>query len=722
MANWGKGMQAFATHVNEIIKIGVALRFHYNHKGWAAEFEYPDTRQHKALVQATIDRSNTIISEYMNLGEYVLEPSGPVKKTPVRGRNGGLGNRLPPQAAAREFRAPRPWPHAQSEVEEEELLEGMEEGMYGDTGSFMPQHNYVEAHGESCAQDKLDEVEAEEEALKKAAKAQELAERQKKRAEHLKKEAVAKLARADNINAALLAARRRAEQEAIQMKEEQDAQELQAAHEAEAARLREGEVTQEVNRQRQAQANRGGSLPARGPGSRGGRIPKSNRDSVSVDRSTTSTPTPTNLESMGGNVKKVPAPAVKAESIPPESVAPTPTKKKTPAKANVRGEATLAPKAPKAAAAPKTTSAKKETTAKGVAAKAKDQTPRKRASPKKRALGNDATATPEPKKKRPKKDAETSPSEDVKAGHTVQLSIKNSAENPDNGTSMDSPAQTGDSMAPIDFNNAQQKGVRDPWQQQFETQEQFEQFLQENAFEGGNEEHVERFFRGNGNGGGTQEQTELGNEVGIDVDALLTFDGDESGAHGSSEELAALLRENGLHGEEAAINDTFGSGQTKELGSGHFKPDNIYEGNMTEQAENAHHLEGRNGENVFEIAQKKRMEHSGDFVAMPSKNAFQNNNYVSVEPSHSFETVHNETTFNVNNAEDIRTMQGANGMFTNGVVEKPARTNSSLSEDQFWDAKPGPVDSFDALLGENTFVADMGDSVGNGDMDFMFQD
>lgn len=290
-------MQAFATHINEMLKIGIAARprFLYSDRGYAVESDFPADRQHNKLVANAVERANLILTEFLDLGEFIIRPTSPRKKTSARVRavDSGHGpghviNYPPPSATAREAKARS---LARVDAEEAELLE----------------------------------IEVE------------------------RFEAGARLAAAEDRNSELIKVSKVAHHAGLHL--------LTPVH-------------------KQPQANRGNggmTRPFRGPGSRGGRIPKSVRDSLSIERDSSSSVTPADLESMGGSTTR--APAVKSSSIPPETNVSASAKKKTPAKAlttpAAKGEST---KAKNTNATPKKRPSKKqvssgETVTKGQSAK-----------------------------------------------------------------------------------------------------------------------------------------------------------------------------------------------------------------------------------------------------------------------------------------------------------------------------------------------------------------
>jgi hypothetical protein len=628
-------MQAFATQVHEVIKINnIEPRFYNNPKGWVVEFDFPHTRQHNAMVDAAIDRANIIITEFLELKEFALESSSLIGNTPVRARNVGSVAYLPlsPWAAAR---GPKAWPSAKDEAEEATLLENFEEERIA--ARRMQEHTQTLSWAAVKTLAQVEQKEAEEAALIEAAQAKKLASRQKA--------AEARLAKAENENAALLAAAMKAEEE--------------------------------VARQQEERASRGAPRPVRGPGSRGGKA------STSVDRGSAANTTPQHLESMAGNVKK--ASAVKTPSIPRESTVATPVKKKAAAKAMV----------PKSAAATKTTAAR------GGITKANNSnwTSRKRA-PKKQ--GEVAFAEQQQKKKKKKGEASQASTmtlgQDGRNGEGAKASVEFGEGFHDQMT-IDNTIQNRKAMVPMKTEAMKHN----------EMGEQFEQLIRENAFDFVNAEHT---------------------GLGIGIDALLTLDEDKA-EQLEPEELVALLTGNRCEGEEEAMSDIFGNGAEHSRQDENFEPmfdENTSEMGNRDQAKNPDNFEAILGENTFEIGNGEQIENRNDFEAMLAENTFETgNDGEQVENPERFKAMLGENTFEIDNAE----LGGNCGIMEVGSTimdsiaeqpSEPAKTDGSLSEDQFWDAEAGSIDGFEALLGENTYDIDMGERGGNGgQMDYMFQ-
>lgn len=78
MVNWGRGNQAYAIQLNEIINAGIGLNFFTTVNGYSAEFELPETPENDALVNAAISRANAIIQRTYNMQGFTLATTPPI--------------------------------------------------------------------------------------------------------------------------------------------------------------------------------------------------------------------------------------------------------------------------------------------------------------------------------------------------------------------------------------------------------------------------------------------------------------------------------------------------------------------------------------------------------------------------------------------------------------------------------------------------------------------
>lgn len=77
MENWGRGKQAYAIQLNEIVNSGIALNFFTTVNGYSAEFELPETPENAALVNAAISRANAIIKRNSDMKGFTLTTTQP---------------------------------------------------------------------------------------------------------------------------------------------------------------------------------------------------------------------------------------------------------------------------------------------------------------------------------------------------------------------------------------------------------------------------------------------------------------------------------------------------------------------------------------------------------------------------------------------------------------------------------------------------------------------
>jgi hypothetical protein len=95
--NWGRGTQAYAILLNEILNNGIGLNFFTTANGYSAEFELPETPESQALVDSAVRRANEIIGSTYHMTGFTLQ-------APTTSANTGIN--YPPIAQSQYHRRP----------------------------------------------------------------------------------------------------------------------------------------------------------------------------------------------------------------------------------------------------------------------------------------------------------------------------------------------------------------------------------------------------------------------------------------------------------------------------------------------------------------------------------------------------------------------------------------------------------------------------------------